>query len=115
VNVVAHANRCRAVFYPDPGFVGLVGDSLDLEITELLSTSLLVQATKAMVVEKTLPSRVKSYRQAFLVAYAARIGERLRAAVPAEEKALVPVLAERSAVVDTLFKTLFQNTVTKSR
>ena len=114
VNVVAHANRCRAVFYPDHGFVGLVGDSLDLEITELLSTSLLVQATKAMVVEKPLPSRVKSYRQAFLVAYAGRIGERLRAAVPASEKALVPVLAERSEVVNRLFDTLFQNTVTKS-
>jgi hypothetical protein len=49
VHVVVEANRCRAVVYDKLSFVALVGDELDLEITELLSTSLLVQATRAMV------------------------------------------------------------------
>jgi Protein of unknown function (DUF2786) len=108
VNAIADANRSRAVFYPRPGFVALVGDELDLEITELLSTSLLVQATKAMVATK---SRSRSFRHAFLIAYATRIGERLRTA---HEEALLPILANRKQVVDNLFDTLFKEAVTKS-
>jgi hypothetical protein len=108
VNAIADANRSRAVFYPKPGFAALVGDELDLEITELLSTSLLVQATKAMVATK---SRSRSFRHAFLIAYATRIGERLRTV---HEEALLPILANRKQVVDNLFDTLFKEAVTKS-
>jgi hypothetical protein len=115
VSVIADANRARAVFYPKIGFVALVGDELDLEITELLSTSLLVQATKAMVAAKNV-SRARSYRHAFLIAYATRIGERLHAVnEPAgNDNRLLPVLANRKQVVDDLFDTLFENTVTKT-
>jgi hypothetical protein len=118
VHVIADANRCRAVFHNGIGFVSLVGDELDLEITELLSTSLLVQATRAMVAEgptRTGQSRIRSYRHAFLLAYATRISERLHAAnEPNDDDRLLPVLADRRQAVDSLFATMFTSTVTKS-
>lgn len=121
---IAAANRCRSVFHPDLGFVALVGDPLDLDITELLGTSLLVQATRAMVAEgrqvsRTGTSRTRSFRQSFLVSYATRIGERLRDAASAAAGAerddrLLPVLADRSRVVDDTFQEMYRHTVQKS-
>lgn len=120
VHVVAGANRSRAVVYGNIGFVALVGDEMDLEIVELLSTSLLVQATRAMVAAgshaaKGAEARSRAYRKSFLFAYADRIGERLRAATEVHESdtRLLPVLADRRRAVDTLFETLF--TTTRSR
>jgi hypothetical protein len=117
VAAIANANRCRSVFYTEMGFVGLVGEAMDLEITELLATSLLVQATRAMVAEgrqisRSGTSRTRSFRQSFLVSYAVRISERLeeasaRAHDPVEDKRLLPVLAARSKVVDETFEQLF--------
>lgn len=119
VNVIAKANRCRSVFYTRLGFVGLIGEVMDLEITELLATSLLVQATRAMVAEGKQISRggrssTRSFRQSFLVAYAVRIGERLTEAVtrthdPVEDERLLPVLAARSRAVDEKFDELFSD------
>lgn len=124
VAAIARANRCRSVFYPRFGFVALVGESMDLEITELLVTSLLVQATRAMVAEgsqatRSGTSRTRSFRQAFLVSYATRIGERLdeagaRAHDPVEDERLLPVLAERSRVVEETFEKMFSNLVERS-
>ena len=124
VAAIAAANRCRSVFHPDLGFVALVGDPLDLDITELLATSLLVQATRAMVAEgshisRTGTSRTRSFRQAFLISYAARIGERLEdatsQAVDAEANdRLLPVLADRSRVVEGTFQEMYSRTVQKS-
>lgn len=120
VHVVAEANRCRAVVY-DLGFVALVGEELDLEIVELLSASLLVQATRAMVAagdraRKGDEVRSSAYRKSFLLSYAHRVGERLKAAnePPADDDRLLPVLAERKRAVDQLFTTLFTKTVAKS-
>ncbi len=117
VHTVAEANRCRAVFHKQLGFVSLVGAEMDLEITELLTTSLLVQAAKAMAAEgrRTTSggtSRTRSFRQSFLVGYAVRIGERLRAASEAahdsaEDSRLLPVLADRERVVDETFQEMF--------
>jgi hypothetical protein len=119
VHIVAQANRCRAVVYDKLGFVALVGDEMDLEITELLSTSLLVQATRAMVsagsqITRTGQSRTRSYRQSFLISYADRIGERLQAAneAPADDR-LLPVLRDRKQAVDELFGSMFAATVEK--
>lgn len=124
VAAIAEANRCRSVFYPRIGFVALVGEELDLEITELLTTSLLVQATQAMVAEgrditSTGTSRTRSFRQSFLVSYAARIGERLKEAAgkvhnPAEDERLLPVLADRSRIVEETFRQMFGETVERS-
>ncbi|MCA1676944.1 MAG: hypothetical protein LC799_33795, partial [Actinobacteria bacterium] len=122
VDGVAAANRCRTVFSHQLGFITVLGDDGDLEAVEILSTSLLVQATKAMLAGGSRTSggrsRTRSYRQSFLVAYATRIRERLTAtteeAVTAEaddNKALLPVLAARERVVDTLFDQMFPDLV----
>ncbi|HWO61483.1 MAG TPA: DUF2786 domain-containing protein [Umezawaea sp.] len=120
VHVVAQANRCRAVMYDKIGFIALVGDEMDLEITELLSMSLLVQATRAMVsagsqTTRTGQSRTRSYRQSFLISYATRIGERLhKANEVTDDDRLLPVLRDREEAVDELFDSLFTATVERS-
>ena len=119
VAVVADANRCRAVNHESIGFVALMGDEMDLEITELLATSLLLQATRALVASgRAGQSRIRSYRQSFLIAYAHRIGERLTAVteeVMSEPDArLLPVLVDRRKAVDELFVTMYPATRTKS-
>ncbi|GLY48907.1 hypothetical protein Lesp01_25630 [Lentzea sp. NBRC 102530] len=120
VHVVAGAFRSRAVAYDGFGFVALVGDEVDLESVELLSTSLLVQATRAMVAAggksgKGSEARSRPFRKSFLVAYASRIGERLTAVEESpvvEDERLLPVLAERKQAVDTLFEQMFTRTRT---
>lgn len=127
VDAVAAANRCRTVFSPHFGFITVLGDEVDLEAVEVLSTSLLVQATKAMLAGGSRTShgrsRTRSYRQSFLVAYATRIGERLSTAteqaVTAEAEAgndtrLLPVLAAREQAVDRLFDEMFPDLVHRS-
>ncbi|MGH2602385.1 MAG: DUF2786 domain-containing protein, partial [Dehalococcoidia bacterium] len=124
VAAVAEANRCRSVVYPGFGFVALVGEQMDLQIAEVLTTSLLVQATRAMIAEgshitRSGASHTRSFRQSFLVAYAARIGERLaeagtRAHKAAEDPRLLPVLADRSRAVEETFREMFSHTVQKS-
>ncbi len=125
VGAVAEANRCRTVLSEKLGFTTVLGDEVDLEVVELLTTSLLVQATRAMVsagsqTTRTGRSRTRSYRQSFLVAYATRIGERLAAARDAGAAAvpdparLLPVLAAREQVVDELFESMFPESVSRS-
>jgi len=120
VTAIGDANRCRSVFYARLGFVALVGEETDLRITELLATSLLVQATRAMVTEgqRADSSRSRSFRHAFLVAYAIRVGERLaeagsRAMDPEADARLLPVLADRSRVVERTFDEMFGETIKK--
>jgi len=122
VTAIGEANRCRSVLYARLGFVALVGEETDLRITELLATSLLVQATRAMVAEgqRAGSSRSRSFRHAFLVAYAIRVGERLEEAsaraLDSEAEAdarLLPVLADRSQVVERTFDEMFGETIKK--
>lgn len=125
VGAVAQANRCRTVLSEKLGFTTVIGDEVDLEIVELLSTSLLVQATRAMVsagsqTTRTGRSRTRSYRQSFLLAYATRIGERLSAArdvgaaAVTDQSRLLPVLAARERVVDELVEEMFPRSVSRS-
>ncbi|MGH3721427.1 MAG: DUF2786 domain-containing protein [Pseudonocardiaceae bacterium] len=125
VGAVAEANRCRTVLSEKLGFTTVLGDEVDLEIVELLSTSLLVQATRAMVsagsqITRSGQSRTRSYRQSFLIAYATRIGERLStarnagAAAVADSARLLPVLAARERVVEELFESMFPQSVSRS-
>jgi hypothetical protein len=63
-------------------------------------------------------SRTRSYRQAFLAAYASRIGERLRLANEAgvssvDADSLLPVLASRNQAVDDLMEQTFPRLVQK--
>jgi hypothetical protein len=118
--VVAEANRCHSVWTKDLGFSTVFGHEPDLDAVDLLYTSLLVQATAAMAaagraVDQSGRSRTRSFRSSFLVAYANRIGQRLRESTAAAEAAgaeehgarLLPVLAARSQAVDDAVKATF--------
>jgi Protein of unknown function (DUF2786) len=118
IGAVARANRCRSVASLELGFSTVVGDAPDVEAVELLSTSLLVQASSAMLghgpmVDRNGTSRTRSFRQSFLVSFAIRIGERLEAAT---EKAtadtgrageLVPLLRRQAERVDAAVEAMF--------
>ncbi len=132
LDVVAVANRCRMVWHRQLGFSTVFGFAADLGAVELLFTSLLVQATTAMLRagarrDALGRSRTRSFRQAFLAAYAQRIGERLRAtadeatahaAAESTGKDLLPVLAARDVAVDqavgAMFPELEQRTIARS-
>jgi len=108
LTVVAEANGCRAVWHRELGFSTVLGFPADLAAVEMMFTSLLVQATAAMVRAGARRdaggrSRTRSFRHAFLNAYAARIGERLRdaadrAAQAANQAANRAAHADRAAV-----------------
>jgi hypothetical protein len=117
---VASANRCRSVVDPVLGFSTVVGHPGDLDATDLLFTSLLVQAMRRITALGNDPtfgrrSRKPSYRRSFLVAYAERIGVRLREATEAVTAVadnalgnrLLPVLAHREELLDAAVGTLF--------
>ncbi|WP_405063711.1 DUF2786 domain-containing protein [Kribbella sp. NBC_01505] len=123
VGAVATANRCRTVMIEQLAVVTVIGADLDLQLTEILATSLLVQANRAMIasgkhIGRYGESRTRSFRQSFLMAYAQRIGERLQAATEATQAAvpvadasrLLPVLTRREEQVEALFTKLFPNT-----
>lgn len=118
VHVVAKANRCRAVFDARWDFVTVVGDEDDLDAVVLLTTSLLVQATRAMIADPA--GRDRAFRKSFLVSYATRIGERLDQAAEAtiaespDADRLLPVLASHELKVNAAFTTLFPQVVGKS-
>ena len=108
VGVVARANRCRSAFAERYGFSIVMGDEADLDAVELLVTSLLLQADTAMFVHgrTNASSRKKSFRQSFLMAYATRIGERLREAdenAVAGVQGALPVLRDHESRVAEAF------------
>lgn len=126
LSVVAGANRCRTVWFDSYGFCTIFGFPIDVEIVDVLYTSLLVQATRAMTAAGSVRSsdgrsRTRSFRQSFLVAFANRIGERLRdatdsAATQAHEVHgghLLPVLAGRRAAVDDAVAQAFPRLVSQ--
>jgi hypothetical protein len=124
VDAVAAANHCRAVFSHHLGVVTLVGQGADLEATELLVTSLQVQADRALFVAGRVDdgggrSRTRSFRPSFLVSYATRIGERLRHTVDEalaasdRSKELVPVLARGEERVRAMTDELFPHLVAR--
>ncbi|MEU5775406.1 DUF2786 domain-containing protein [Streptomyces venezuelae] len=131
LDAVAAANHCRAVWSEAYGFSTVVGFDSDLESVELLHTSLLVQGTAAMTRAEAGQraagrKRTKTFRQAFLMAYAHRIGGRLaeagehavrEAAAEAggesrEAASLLPVLAARDVAVTDHTERMFPETTT---
>ncbi|WFE63666.1 DUF2786 domain-containing protein [Micromonospora sp. WMMD714] len=127
VQEVATANRCESVWSDDLGFATVLGFPADLAAVELLHTSLLVQATAAMLrgrrERRGGGRRTRAYDEAFLHAFAQRIGERLRAATEEASRQataaagpdrLLPVLAARSDAVRERMDTLFPG-VTRAR
>ena len=126
LGVVATANRCRAVYMTDLATSTVFGYPSDLRAVDLLFTSLLVQATSAMVAAgegQTAGShtRGRGFRRSFLTAYAVRVGERLREASEATEAeadagsggALLPVLVSRSEAVDEALAAAFPHTTVR--
>lgn len=139
VQEVAAANRARMVWSSRIGFATVIGADADLDAIELLTTSLLVQANRAMLAEgsqitRAGTSRTRSFRQSFLISYATRIGERLVAAdsaataevgaeigaapsapgaEPQADSRLLPVLVARASATDALADELFPNVVAK--
>jgi hypothetical protein len=114
LGAIVQANRCRAVWNRPLGFSTVLGFPDDLDAVELLFTSLLVQATSALIQERGDRSRTRGFRRSFLASYAARIGERLaevsdaaarRAA--AEESDLLPALAARDRAVEETMNAMF--------
>jgi hypothetical protein len=121
LEVVAGAGRCRAVWHKSLGLSTVLGFPGDLDAVELLFTSLLTQATAAMVQagsrrDDAGPAGTRSFRQSFLASYAQRIGERLGEAARAAESHAVAdapdsgvraVLAARCRVVDERVSKMF--------
>jgi hypothetical protein len=121
LDAVARANRCRSVWSRQFGFATVLGFPTDLDAVELLYTSLLVQATAAMVHAGSRRDRygrssTRSFRQSFLTAYAHRIGERLSAATrdasrdATEQEGreeLLPVLVARDDAVRAAVEAMF--------
>jgi Protein of unknown function (DUF2786) len=123
LNAVAEANRVKAVWSDFAASMTLVGVPTDLEQIEMLFTSLLIQATRAMTeageeARAHGVSRSSSFRRSFLIAYATRIGQRLdkatEQAVSAYGTALVPVFARQNEAVSEEYERLFPH-VTQSR
>jgi hypothetical protein len=120
LHVVAESSRCQAVFHERYAMSSVVGFASDLDATETLFTSLLVQAQVAMRAASTsaVPgtrARSRSFRSAFLMAYAHRVAERLEEIndyVVADAEAqtgrsILPVLAARSSLVDDAVGEMF--------
>lgn len=121
VAAVAAANRCRTAVAVPLGFCLVVGDARDLAATELMVTSLLVQAGAAMLAHERSAGagegRTRSFRRAFLLAYAHRVGERLaEATAEAYREAggdALPVLAAQEERVEAAFEAAVPHTVAK--
>ena len=119
---VARANRCKAIWLESLGIATLVGTPLDVGQVELLFTSLLIQATRAMAEAGAARpgsfDRSATFRRSFLVSYAIRIGERLTEASTTATAAygteLVPVLRRQTEAVDDEFDRLFPDTYERS-
>jgi hypothetical protein len=99
---VARAHRVRVVIGPDAGggarSCTLVGFPVDLQAVDVLFTSLLLQASSAMLTASADHPRPKAFRRAFLLGYADVIGARL-AAAQAEVERDVTAAAPGAALV----------------
>jgi hypothetical protein len=104
------------VWSPELGFSTVFGFDADIDAVELLYTSLLVQANRAMAREEPAKgrARLKAFRRSFLVAYVVRIGERLEQTSRREidrHTDLLPVLRSREVQVREVLEQAFPRTV----
>lgn len=124
LSIVADANGCSSVRF-DLGFSIVVGRREDIDFAEVLFTSLLVQATRQMTIAGTVaPRRTSAFRRSFLLAFATRIEERLKAANRAMTDAatgeigdsFLPVLArQREEVEDAIDRMVGRKNLRKTR
>lgn len=131
LSAVAQANRCRVVIERSTSgtvYCTVVGHHTDLEHVRLLFMGLSFQAVRSMLEAAVPPGDTpRRFRHSFLLAYAARIGERLRAIEQQAEAAaqasqldepggrsVTLVLASREAKVDRAVADRFGTLRTKS-
>ena len=121
LGAVAEANRCRCVGVGGRGASStcvLVGYRSDLANVEVLYAALSLHAVRTMLATGVpAGDSARAFRHAYLVAFAGRIHERLRAAGAAARReaaaeaggdsALVPVLRQRDAAVEAALKAEF--------
>jgi hypothetical protein len=118
LGAVADANDVRVVWYANLGIANLVGASADVAAVELLFTSLLLQVAQALsAAERAIGRRSgsRAFRRSFLLGYAHRVGERLKAAKHRATTAaaaehgvdLLPVLRTRQEAVEQRVAELF--------
>lgn len=116
---VAHANGVKTLRWKKFGLIGITGMPVDLDLCELLYTSLLVQSARALAdVGTDARTRSRAFRRAFRFGYAWRIRERLieararadRSASETYGSSLVPILAERDSAVVSVYRATFPNT-----
>jgi len=118
LGAVGQANRCRVVI--GQSHCTLIGYPIDIQATDLIFSSLLFQASAAMLregkqIDARGVNRTKSFRNAFIAGFASRIGQRLvdadqRVTHEAEvqgSQSLVPVLRERSREIDRVLHDAF--------
>lgn len=117
---VTHHSRCKSVYHPRYGLSSVVGFASDVAAAEALFTSLLVQSHGALRSEAAQAppggrARSRSFRSSFLMAFVARIDERLRevtahvesSATSREGAALLPALVARENAVEDTVTELF--------
>lgn len=86
LGVVGEANGCRVirVGHSSEGHrFAVIGFAHDVEVTELLFSSLLVQMTRAMLADESrqpTPTATAQWRRSFIVAFSNRVDERLQSA-----------------------------------
>jgi hypothetical protein len=127
MHAVAEANDCRAVWSKEAACCTVVGHLDDVEMVELLYTSLLLQASHAMVAagsqrDQFGRSTTRSFRLSFWFAFASRIGKRLQEARAATVDAVstelgtsvLPVLASKERKVESEYERLFPHVSTHS-
>lgn len=122
LGAVARANRCRMVIQGGrgPRTCVLVGHSSDIASVETMFTALSLHATRTMLAAAIPPyDTARRFRHAFLLAFAGRIGERLRQAAAAAEVeadadvqrtqggSVALVLASRDTAVDRAMREQF--------
>jgi hypothetical protein len=125
---VAVANSARCVWDDRFALMTVIGFEADLDAIEVLFTSLLVQASKAMLAKGQVRdvrgrSRTRSFRQSFYVAFAQRVNERLQMAAGEARRGaerdfgrdLLPVLAGRRQQIDDLTAQMFPRLTTARR
>ncbi len=126
LSCVASANRCESIYSPDLGFSTAFGFADDLDVVDLLFTSLLVQGSSAVqaagsVRDRSGRSRTRSFRSSFWQSYALRIGERLEQAtgevledaMSVHGRSLLPVLARREQEVREAMASVFPDAVSR--
>jgi hypothetical protein len=123
---IARASGCKAIWWQDYGWAVVCGLPGDLGATELLYSSLLVQAltglAAAPIDPHEQPARKAAFRRAFMMGFGRRIALRLEALAEArtteisQERGvdLLPVLASRQAAVDAAVKATSPNVSTIS-